>query len=119
MVVFGSFVLLKEFIVMLSVLIASGLGAAFRYVVERFNPTFPIATLLINVGGSFIAGFAVAVDIQVSSALLAFAGTFTTFSGLIAGTRALSTLSRVHAFVYGHGSIALSVIAAWIGLSLG
>lgn len=103
---------------MLSVLIASGLGAAFRYVFERFNSTFPIATLLINVGGSFIAGFAVAVDIQASSALLAFAGTFTTFSGLIAGTRALSS-SRMHAFMYGHGSIALSVIAAWIGLSLG
>lgn len=104
---------------MLSVLIASGLGAIFRYSFERLNGRFPVATLLINVVGSFIAGFAVAVDASSTGALVAFAGTFTTFSGLIAGTRALMPQSKWRAFVYGHGSVALSVIAAWIGLSLG
>ncbi len=105
---------------MLSVVIASALGAVARYLFERWNTsTFPIFTLLVNVLGSFVAGFALALDISASNALIAFSGTFTTFSGLIAGTSSLARISRMQSLLYGHGSIALSVAAAWIGLSTG
>lgn len=105
---------------MLSIVIASACGAVMRYLFENFNkPLIPIFTLLANVLGSFIAGFAVASGSSASNSLIAFAGTFTTFSGLIAGTQNVAKESRLYAFLYGHASIALSVFAAWIGLSIG
>jgi|GEM_PF-4773221 len=104
---------------MLSVLIASAIGAVCRYLLERFNhPQFPLFTMLINILGSFIAGIAFSQDSSMASSLIAFSGTFTTFSGLIAGTHSILKSSKLKSFLYGHGSIILSIVAAWIGLSI-
>lgn len=104
---------------MLSVLTASAIGAVCRYLLERFNhPQFPLFTMLINILGSFIAGIAFSQDSSIATLLLAFSGTFTTFSGLIATTHSLLESSKLKSFVYGHGSIILSIFAAWIGLSI-
>ena len=104
---------------MFSVLIASALGAVCRYLLERFNrPQFPIYTMLINMVGSFIAGISFNQGSSLAISLVAFSGTFTTFSGLIAATHSISRHSKLKSFVYGHGSIILSIFAAWIGLSI-
>lgn len=104
---------------MFSVLLASALGAVCRYLLERFNhPQFPFFTMIINILGSFIAGIYFDHESSLAISLVAFSGTFTTFSGLIAATQSISGYSKLKSFIYGHGSIILSIFAAWIGLSI-
>lgn len=105
---------------MLSILLVSAAGALSRYFLEQFNSkTTPYFTLIANVTGSFIAGLALSKDTSTASLLIAFAGTFTTFSGLIRGVYQLESISRIRAFLYGHGTLALSLMAASLGLWIG
>jgi len=73
--------------------IGAALGANARYLVgvwaaERFGSGFPYGTLLVNVTGSFILGFLVAITtsrIQISAEMrlllaVGFLGSYTTFS---------------------------------------
>ncbi|MFQ5419892.1 MAG: fluoride efflux transporter CrcB [Anaerolineae bacterium] len=77
----------------LFIAMGAALGANARYLVgvwaaEWFGPDFPYGTLLVNVTGSFILGFLVAVTtgrIQISPELrlmlaVGFLGSYTTFS---------------------------------------
>lgn len=79
------------------------LGANARYLTgvwatERFGPSFPYGTLLVNVSGSFVLGFLVAAlegRLPISSDLrfflgVGFLGAFTTFSSFTVETLLLA-----------------------------
>ena len=77
----------------LFIAIGAALGANARYLVgvwaaERFGPEFPYGTLIVNISGSFMLGFLVAVTtgkLQISPEMrlllaVGFLGSYTTFS---------------------------------------
>jgi len=111
-----------------------GLGALARYGVDRGFPLriglrFPWAIFLVNVSGAFAIGLLAALftgrfaDAQpwLKTALtVGFLGGYTTFSTFSLDTFRLLDAGRVAAaFGNGLGSLALGVLAAWVGLRVG
>jgi CrcB protein len=117
--------------------IGGALGSVGRYwlngiVSAKFGETFPMGTLAINVIGSFIIGILAALTVpegRMSSETRAFAtqllmigvcGGFTTFSSF-----SLQTLNllREREWLYAGGNVLLSValclVAVWLGYMLG
>ena len=116
-------------------ILAIALGGAFgtvaRYLVSVWmkgaNDVLPLATLLINVAGSFLIGlFARALAGPASSHVLrsaltiGFCGGFTTFSTFSAELVALYEQGRMaRAAAYVAVSVTLGVLATFAGLGLG
>ena len=113
--------------------IASGgaIGASLRYLVSLFCkiyfPYFPVGTLIVNIVGSFFIGLLVnyfnskdITDIFFKYFLIiGLLGSFTTFSAFSIETVELMKQGKILlSLVYVLFSITLSVLAAFIGLSL-
>ena len=113
----------------LLVALGGGAGAAARFGVSQAlagRGGFPWATLAINVAGSLLLGilmgaFPSAEAWRVRALLTAgFCGGFTTFSAF--SYEMLLLLQRgspAAALGYAGGSVALGVLAAWVGLRMG
>ena len=113
------------------VAIGGGLGAMLRYAASlliRTDSHFPLATLLINIAGSFFIGSIMALGVR-SSANISEAGKlfwatgicggFTTFSAFSYENLQLFQLGRYNlAFVYIMLSVLLGLSATWIGFKL-
>ena len=113
------------------VAIGGGLGAMLRYAASlliRTDSHFPLATLLINIVGSFFIGSVMALGVR-SSANISEAGKlfwatgicggFTTFSAFSYENLQLFQLGRYNlAFVYIMLSVLLGLSATWIGFKL-
>jgi CrcB protein len=112
----------------LLIALAGGLGAATRLVVDglvrnRVSPTFPWATVLINVTGSFLLGLLVGLapgDRWHDVAGTGFLGGYTTFSTASLETAALLLDRRpLAAAANGLGVLVVGVAAAAGGYALG
>lgn len=115
----------------LLVAVLGGLGAATRFVVDgmirrRWAGSFPVATVTINVSGSFLvgllAGAALSGDLA-PTALLAgatgFCGGYTTFSTAMVDTVRLAQAGEYQRAVLNAGGTAvLAVAAATLGVLL-
>ncbi len=115
----------------LLVSIAGAIGAMVRFLVdgsirERFNGSFPIATLLINVSGSFILGLLTGL---VSNHLMSteiklvlgtgFCGGYTTFSTANFETiRLAQSPNHYLTFINVFGTVLLTLIAAIAGIEI-
>lgn len=112
--------------------LAGGLGAASRFLLDglirsRFRTALPVATIAINVTGSFLLGLiAGAVGAHAAPAELqliagtGFLGGYTTFSTASFETVRLVQSRRTGlALVNGVGTAAAAVVAAAAGLALG
>jgi CrcB protein len=110
----------------------TGLGAITRYLTHHFVSTrlerdFPWATLLVNVVGSFILGFVVAIAARhaVSETVrliigVGFCGGLTTFSTYSYESLDLLRRSKQgHATAYAVVTIVAGLAAAALGLTLG
>jgi CrcB protein len=112
----------------LLIALAGGLGAAARFTVDvllgrRLGGTFPWATVLVNLSGSFLLGLLVGAGATERwEAVLGtgFLGGYTTFSTASAQTAAL-VLDRkpLTAVAHGLGVLAGCVAAASVGFALG
>ena len=115
---------------LLSILLGGALGTGCRFgistgVAAALGPrSFPYATFLINVTGSFLIGFLAElfdtrtpVPPEVRAALLiGFLGGYTTFSSLSLETlNLIRSGSWIQAVVYPMGSVLLGLLAVWIG----
>ena len=111
--------------------IAGFLGANARYLLsvwcaERFGPSFPYGTLIINVSGSFVLGMIVgAADVRSVSPLfrlamgVGFLGAYTTFSTFTVETvRMVEAGSFLLALLNVVGSVAIGLTAAILGIAL-
>ncbi len=117
------------------VAIGGALGSVGRYwfsgiVSEHFRGVFPLGTLVVNVTGSFLIGFLAAMTETESRTLaspgfrqffmIGICGGYTTFSSF-----SLETLKRLQdgEWLYAGGNIVLSValclVAVWLGYLLG
>lgn len=113
---------------MLLVGVGGFMGAAARYLLSKainrlWRGSFPLATLLINVGGSFLLGIIIFQPLSFTGwennlGLLAgvgFLGAFTTFSTFEYETLSLLEKGRtVAAVVYVFASFTVGFTAAWI-----
>lgn len=109
------------------------LGANCRYwlslwLAERWGTGFPLGTLIVNVSGSFLLGFFVALasgrlPIDPNLRLLiavGFCGGYTTFSTYsVEGVGLLGERAFGPATLYLAGSVVLGLAAVWLGLFLG
>ena len=101
---------------MIAFAIAAGLGAIFRFALERtFNRTWYLGTLLANGAGSFLLGVAVARDFN--PAISVFCGAFTTFGGFIG--QSFFEKQKRQAVLYVAITVTSSIALAWCGLQLG
>ncbi|MFM2359747.1 MAG: fluoride efflux transporter CrcB [Bacteroidota bacterium] len=111
--------------------VASGgaLGSMLRYATGLVinNKTFPLATLMVNIIGSFIIGVVLAMSEKSAAfesqwkVLLAsgICGGFTTFSSFSAENMQLIQQQKIALFaVYAGISIVLGILAAWLGYKL-
>lgn len=112
---------------------AGALGAATRYgVVElaarRWRGHFPLATFVINVGGTFALGFLLSAGAAHSPSLgiwrselgTGFLGGYTTFSTLSFETSNLARRGHHgHAWANALGTLLLGVAAAALGIAAG
>ena len=109
--------------------LAGGLGAATRFAVaewatKRWQASFPLATLLINVTGAFALGLlTTAASASAEMRLLlgtGFLGGYTTFSTLSYDSHSLFRSGQTRAaWLNTLGSVALGVVAAALGLLCG
>ena len=109
--------------------LAGGLGAATRFAVaewatKRWQASFPLATLLINVTGAFALGLlTTAASASGATRLLlgtGFLGGYTTFSTLSYDSHSLFRSGQTRAaWLNTLGSVALGVVAAALGLLCG
>ena len=115
----------------LAVAFGGALGAMSRYWVynsyAHLDSRFPWATLTVNVAGSFLIGIAF---ILITERLelgpywrgivtVGFLGAFTTFSTFSMDTIGLLEQGQyTSAIIYVLSSVAVCIIAAWLGLSL-
>jgi CrcB protein len=115
----------------LAISIGAVLGANTRFllggwVMDRMGSEFPYGTLLINVSGSFIIGVLYAImerqgapDWVRPLVMVGFLGAYTTFSTFSLETLALAERGAwIAAAVYIAGSVAASLTAVWLGVTL-
>ena len=116
----------------LFIAVGAALGANARYLVgvwaaEQFGSDFPYGTFLVNVTGSFILGFLVAVTtsrIQISPEMrlllaVGFLGSYTTFSSFAVESTALwrdaSLLLALRNVLLNNGvGLVCAVLGAWV-----
>lgn len=114
---------------------AGALGAAARYgVVEvaarRWSGHFPLATLIINVGGAFTLGLLLTAGAGAGAPVIpgvwrsvlgtGFLGGYTTFSTLSFETNSLARRGHHwHAWANAAGTLLLGVAAAALGIAVG
>ncbi|MCV7001193.1 fluoride efflux transporter CrcB [Mycolicibacterium alvei] len=110
------------------VMLLGGAGAVCRFLVDRtvsarHTRGFPFGTLAVNLTGAFLLGFLGALALDRHTALLAgtaFVGSYTTFSTWMLETHRLGEERRIGPAVGNVvASVALGLIAAWLGMSLG
>ncbi|MGM9928232.1 MAG: fluoride efflux transporter CrcB [Bacillus sp. (in: firmicutes)] len=102
-------------------------GALFRFMVSGIIPTaFPLATLLINIIGSFLLGYftALLTRRKGSKRLMLLVGTgycggFTTFSTFSKESFELAQHSVLLSLTYIVLSVAFGLSAAWLGMWAG
>lgn len=113
------------------VALGGAIGAVLRYSVivsatRILGAGFPMGTMIVNVAGSFLMGIAAAVMLQrgQGTALVPFLmvgvlGGFTTFSAFSMDAMALVEKGRMAgAAVYVLGSVSLSILALFLGLTI-
>ena len=117
----------------LLVALGGGIGSAARYLVggwfaSRFGPAFPYGTFFINVSGSFIIGFFLALAQERLSLgpywrlffAVGFVGGYTTFSTFeYESIRLLQDRELLLAALYMVGSVVTGAFAAIAGIALG
>ncbi|MBN8633536.1 MAG: fluoride efflux transporter CrcB [Rhodobacterales bacterium] len=115
---------------LLHVVLGGGIGAGLRYLtnvgaLRLFGPGFPVATLVVNVLGSFLMGLLVELLAQKGGQRLApflmtgVLGGFTTFSAFSLDTMALWQRGEtVLALVYVAVSVVLSLAAIALAMHL-
>lgn len=107
--------------------IGAGVGAVCRYLLtvlgRRLWPGKPVATMMINVLGAFLAGFLAGLPAFSAFRVLlltGFCGGFTTFSTFMADAFILIRNRQWRVFVgYYLGSVLLGVVAMVAGLKAG
>ena len=116
----------------LSIAVGGALGAVSRHavnviVIHHFDSVL-LGTFLVNVSGSFVLGLMAGADIPIVRIpdqirmLLAvgFLGSYTTFSTLTVGSiRFMVDGDPVRAGLNVLGSVAIGLVAAWLGLIVG
>ncbi|MEG0602441.1 MAG: CrcB family protein [Mucinivorans sp.] len=110
------------------VFLGSGMGGALRYGVGLLcaylwpMASFPVATMTVNVVGSFVIGTLFALPYHsfvLYMGLIGFCGGFTTFSALSGEGMALIRAGQGLLFaLYAASSVILGVCAAWGGFLL-
>jgi CrcB protein len=107
------------------VAVGGAVGAVARALAGRFiRSDFPLATLLVNIGGSFLLALAYAGPVGDNELLRAligagFCGAFTTFSTFILEVVLLLRAgSRRRALLYLGLTLGLCCLASWGGFSL-
>ncbi|MBL7832578.1 MAG: fluoride efflux transporter CrcB [Cyclobacteriaceae bacterium] len=107
-------------------------GSMLRYLtsvvtLKYYSASFPLATLVVNVVGCFLAGLIFAsitqetADAQNLKVLLltGFCGGFTTFSAFaLENVRLMNSGNLSTAIVYSVVSLVAGLLAAWLGLSV-
>ena len=112
--------------------LAGSIGAVVRYllgrlVAQRLRSQIPVATLLINVSGSFLIGllFVAALRHRISSTVqvtlaTGFLGGYTTFSTMSwEGVQLIKRGNQRASFLYLGGTVALGLLAVTVGLAVG
>ncbi len=115
----------------LLICVFGGLGAATRFVLDgviraRRTHKLPVATIIINVSGSFLIGVLAGAHLDgplLGSAYLiatmGFCGGYTTFStAMVETVRLIQTGKYSRAFVNTFGTLAFSVAAVVLGLGV-
>jgi fluoride exporter len=106
------------------VLVAGGLGAVLRFLVDRAVArraarSFPLGTLAVNISGAALLGLLSGLALSRHAALLvdtAFIGSYTTFSTWMLETQRLSEERQVRGAVANLGaSVVLGIAAALLG----
>lgn len=124
---------MKLLIQCLAVGAGGSLGAVARFLVatacgRMFGTSFPVGTLVVNVAGSFVLGWFLAViqeRLTVSDTLrlavaVGFVGAFTTFSTFAYETSSLlEDGSELKAMLNLLGSLILGLVAVRLGIELG
>jgi len=110
----------------LLVIAGAAIGAPLRYLTdlllrERLGPAFPWGTFIVNILGSALLGFLVA--LPADPALAAAAGTglcgaLTTYSTFGHDIWSLTSGSRRRALLYTTVTLAAGLAAAWLGMFL-
>lgn len=94
-----------------------------QFINKKFSFKFPIATLFINLLGSFLLGLIIGVGIGGSAFLLmgtGFMGAFTTFSTFkLEGIQLHVEKRKQDFFIYNVASYAGGILLAYIGLEIG
>jgi CrcB protein len=109
--------------------IGGGAGSMLRFLFAVWfkNSSFPFATLLVNIIGSFVIGMVLAVSLRNSSfdtnwrlfLATGLCGGFTTFSAFSAEGLQMLQQQRFAIFaLYIIGSILLGLVATWLGYVL-
>ncbi|OMC41254.1 camphor resistance protein CrcB [Mycobacterium sp. GA-1841] len=110
------------------VAVLGGVGAVCRFLLDRavsarHTRGFPFGTLAVNLSGALLLGFLGGLALNPHAALLAgtaFVGSYTTFSTWMLETQRLGEERRAWPAVANVVvSVALGLLAAWVGMSLG
>lgn len=100
------------------------IGAVLRYAVGQWlvHERFPLATLAVNVGGSFVFGLVVFAGMSNETVLFVGAGacgSFTTYSSFSVQTAQLwEAGDRLRATIYAFGTLGLCLTAAGVAAGL-
>ncbi|MBX7450402.1 fluoride efflux transporter CrcB [Mycolicibacterium sp. 3033] len=115
-------------LVWVGVALLGGVGAVARLTVDktvsrRLDRPFPFGTLVVNISGAFLLGALAGLALPPHLALLvgtAFVGSYTTFSTWMLETQRLAEERQlVSALANIVVSVALGLLAAWLGHHLG